>query len=67
MKKSTAVLIPCYNESKTIAKVVSDYRAVLPEAWTSTFMTTIPLTVPMQSRARLEQLSAMSTGREREM
>lgn len=32
MKKSTAVLIPCYNESKTIAKVVSDYRAVLPEA-----------------------------------
>lgn len=27
-----AVLIPCYNESKTIAKVVSDYRAALPEA-----------------------------------
>lgn len=27
-----AVLIPCYNESVTIAKVVSDYRAVLPEA-----------------------------------
>ena len=27
-----AVLIPCYNESKTIAKVVRDYRAVLPEA-----------------------------------
>ena len=27
-----AVLIPCYNESKTIAKVVSDYKAVLPEA-----------------------------------
>lgn len=27
-----AVLIPCYNESKTIAKVVSDYRKVLPEA-----------------------------------
>ena len=22
-----AVLIPCYNESKTIAKVVDDYRA----------------------------------------
>ncbi len=27
-----AVLIPCYNESKTVAKVVSDYRRVLPEA-----------------------------------
>ena len=27
-----AVLIPCYNESKTIVKVVSDYKAVLPEA-----------------------------------
>ena len=27
-----AVLIPCYNESKTVAKVVSDFKAVLPEA-----------------------------------
>ena len=27
-----AVLIPCYNESATIAKVVADYRRVLPEA-----------------------------------
>ncbi len=27
-----AVLIPCYNESKTIAKVVSDYKQALPEA-----------------------------------
>lgn len=27
-----AVLIPCYNESKTIAKVIRDYRRVLPEA-----------------------------------
>ncbi len=27
-----AVLIPCYNEAKTIAKVVQDYRAALPEA-----------------------------------
>ena len=25
-----AVLIPCYNESKTIAKVVTDFQAVLP-------------------------------------
>lgn len=27
-----AVLIPCFNEGKTIAKVVRDYRRVLPEA-----------------------------------
>ena len=27
-----AVLIPCYNEEKTIRKVVSDFRRVLPEA-----------------------------------
>ena len=27
-----AVLIPCYNESQTIAKVVSDWKAALPEA-----------------------------------
>ncbi len=30
--KRIAVLIPCYNESKTIAKVVADYQAALPEA-----------------------------------
>ena len=27
-----AVLIPCYNESQTVAKVVEDYRKALPEA-----------------------------------
>ena len=27
-----AVLIPCYNEAKTIGKVVKDFRAALPEA-----------------------------------
>ena len=27
-----AVLIPCYNESKTIAKVVKEYKEALPEA-----------------------------------
>lgn len=30
--KKIAVLIPCYNESKTIEKVVKDYKEVLPEA-----------------------------------
>ena len=32
MKSKIAVLIPCYNESKTIAKVVKDYKEALPEA-----------------------------------
>ena len=27
-----AVLIPCYNESKTIEKVVKDFRKALPQA-----------------------------------
>lgn len=27
-----AILIPCYNEAKTIAKVVTDFKAALPEA-----------------------------------
>ncbi len=30
--KKIAVLIPCYNESKTIVKVVYDFKKVLPEA-----------------------------------
>lgn len=30
--QKVAVLIPCYNEEKTIKKVVLDYRAVLPDA-----------------------------------
>ena len=27
-----AVLIPCYNEEKTVEKVVRDFKTVLPEA-----------------------------------
>lgn len=30
--ENIAVLIPCYNEAKTIAKVVSDFKKALPEA-----------------------------------
>lgn len=30
--KKIAVLIPCYNEGKTVAKVVEDYKKALPEA-----------------------------------
>lgn len=32
MKDRIAVLIPCYNESKTVEKVVRDFRRALPEA-----------------------------------
>lgn len=32
MKNRVAVLIPCYNESRTIEKVVRDFKRVLPEA-----------------------------------
>ena len=30
--KKIAILIPCYNESKTIEKVINDYKKALPEA-----------------------------------
>ena len=32
MTNKIAIIIPCYNESKTIEKVVNDYKRVLPEA-----------------------------------
>lgn len=32
MNSRIAVLIPCYNEAQTVAKVVKDYKAALPEA-----------------------------------
>lgn len=32
MMDKIAVLVPCYNESKTIAKVVKDFQKALPEA-----------------------------------
>ena len=32
MRDKIAILIPCYNESKTIKKVVNDFKKVLPEA-----------------------------------
>ena len=32
VKSKIAVLIPCYNEAKTIQKVVRDFKEVLPEA-----------------------------------
>ena len=32
MTETIAVLIPCYNEAITIAKVITDFQRVLPEA-----------------------------------
>jgi len=32
MSDRIAVLVPCYNEEKTVARVVADFRRVLPEA-----------------------------------
>lgn len=32
MDKKVAVLIPCYNEAQTVARVVRDYKNALPEA-----------------------------------
>lgn len=32
MKNKTAILIPCYNEELTIAKVINDFKKELPEA-----------------------------------
>jgi len=31
-ERRIAVVIPCYNEQTTIAKVVTDFRAALPHA-----------------------------------
>lgn len=41
-----AVLIPCYNEAATIAKVVSDFRAALPEATVYVYDNAPPTTRP---------------------
>jgi hypothetical protein len=31
-QSQTAVLVPCYNEERAVAKVVADFRAALPDA-----------------------------------
>ena len=47
-----AVLIPCYNEEKTIAKVVSDAKAALPEAVIYVYdNNSVDRTVELASRA----------------
>ena len=48
-----AVLIPCYNESKTIEKVVTDFKKVLPEA---VYMYTIIILLTIQMKLPAEQV-----------
>ena len=59
-----AVLIPCYNESKTIDKVVRDFKKALPEA---TIYVIIRKMVRIKLQKMREQLLDMSINREREM
>ncbi len=66
MMDEIAVLIPCYNESKTIEKVVKDFRKALPQAVIYVYDNNSK-TGRMRSRAGRAQSCAMSTSREREM
>lgn len=61
-----AVLIPCYNESRTIEKVVKDFKEALPEAAIYVYDNNSRMG-RMKLRAAPGPLCAMSTGRERGM
>ena len=57
-----AVLIPCYNESKTVEKVVTDFRRVLPDATVYVYDNN-----STDGTAELAARAAMSTSRARVM
>ena len=59
-----AVLIPCYNEAKTIGKVVADFKKALLRL-SFMFTTIILLTAPTKLPERTALLSAMNTSRQR--
>lgn len=61
-----AVLIPCYNESKTIDKVVRDFKKALPEATIYVYDNNSKDGTDKIAKMR-EQLLDMSINREREM
>lgn len=64
MADKIAVLIPCYNESKTVAKVIRDMKKALPEA-----VIYVIITLQMEQTRLPEkkgQLSVMSISREKE-
>jgi len=64
--KKIAFLIPCYNESKTIRKVVEDCKMAIPEA-TIMFTTIILQMEQMKSLEVLELKYTMSINKEKAM
>jgi len=64
MADKIAVLIPCYNESKTVAKVIRDMKKALPEAVIYVYDNNS--TDGTDEIARKEGLSVMSISREKE-
>ena len=61
-----AVLIPCYNESKTIEKVIKDFKAVLPDATIYVYIIILQM-VQMRSHVRMGLWYVMSINRAKEM
>lgn len=61
-----AVLIPCYNESQTIKKVVEDWKKELPEATIYVYDNNSSDNTGLQSQEKPELLFVMNISRERE-
>lgn len=62
----TAVLIPCYNEAKTIGRVVADFKEKMPHA-DIMCMIIIRLTIPPSLQNRPGPSFVTSINREKEM
>ena len=61
-----AVLIPCYNESKTVQKVIEDFKRELPEATIYVYDNNSK-TEPMKLLKKQERLFVMKENKEKEM
>ena len=61
-----AVLIPCYNEEKTIEKVIRDAKAALPDA-VFMFITTIRRTARWRLRRKQARWCEMNISRAKAM
>mgnify|MGYP007002743208 CR=1 FL=1 len=61
----TAVLIPCYNEAKTIGRVVADFKEKMPHADILMCMIIIRLTIPPSLQNRPGPSFVTSINRER--
>ena len=62
----TAILIPCYNESMTIKKVINDFQKALPDADIYVYDNNQTTAVTKQQVAK-EPLKGMTTSKEKEM